>query len=206
MKTEIIAIEETASIHRARVVLQAGGLVAFPTDTVYGIAASARISQAILRLYFVKKRVRQAPIPVLIATHQQLMQVATSVPDFARRLMDKFWPGPITFVLNHDPSLPAELSPDETLGVRMPDHPFVLRLIRAVGPLAVTSANRSGSTSPTTAVEVLQQLDGSFELLIDGGETPGQVPSTVVNCTGAEPQILREGPVSESDINKLLAN
>lgn len=206
MKTEIIAIEERASIARARVVLQAGGLVAIPTDTVYGIAASARISQAILRLYLVKKRVRQAPIPVLIATHQQLMQVATSVPDFARRLMDKFWPGPITFVLNHDPSLPAELSPDKTLGVRMPDHPFVLRLIRAVGPLAVTSANRSGSTSPTTAVEVLQQLDGSFELLIDGGETPGQVPSTVVNCTGAEPQILREGPVSESDINKLLAN
>lgn len=205
MKTEIIIIEDRESINRANAILHAGGLVVFPTDTVYGIAASARKSHAILKLYQVKKRPHDLPIPVLIATQKQLMQVAILVPEYAQRLMEKFWPGPITFVLHRDPTLPAELGPGKTIGIRMPDHAFVLRLINEVGPLAVTSANRSGEMSPTTAIEVLQQLEGSFELLIDGGQTTGQVPSTVVDCTGNKPFILRKGPISEDEINKFLA-
>lgn len=206
MKTEIINIEDRECIRRARVVLYAGGLVAFPTDTVYGIAAAARNKKAILKLYKVKRRTRQLPIPVLIASKLQLKQITKLVPEYAQRLTDKFWPGPITFVLNRDLALPAELSPDKTIGIRMPDHAFVLRLIHALGPLAVTSANLSGGTSSSTAIEVLQQLEGSFELLIDGGQTPGQVPSTVVDCTGAEPLILRNGPITQDEINKFLAD
>ena len=206
MKTEIVGIEDSKSVSRASALLHAGGIVAFPTDTVYGIAASARKSHAILRLYQAKMRPRELSIPVLIATQHQLIQVVTSVPEFAQRLANEFWPGPITLVLNRDPSLPAELGPDKTIGIRMPNHAFVLRLIHDVGPLAVTSANRSGDRSPTIANDVILQLGGTFELLIDGGQTSGQVSSTVVDCTGTKPSILREGPISEDEINQFLAD
>lgn len=188
------------SISRARAVFHAGGLVAFPTDTVYGIAAASRMSKAILRLYQVKMRTRELPIPILVATQEQFEQNANSVPEYAQRLADTFWPGPITFVLIRNPALPPELGPDKTIGIRMPDHAFALRLIGAVGPLAVTSANRSGDNSSISANDVLQQLGGKFELLIDGGKTLGQIPSTVVDCTGERPVILREGPISEDEI------
>lgn len=206
MKTEIVSIKDRKSVSRASAVLHAGGMVAFPTDTVYGIAVSARKSHAILRLYKIKMRSRELSIPVLIGTQKQLIQAVTLVPEYAQRLANEFWPGPITLVLNRDPSLPAELGPDKTIGIRMPNHAFVLRLIHEVGPLAVTSANRSGDRSPTTASEVIQQLGGTFELLIDGGQTSGQVSSTVVDCTGTKPFILREGPISEGEIGQFLTD
>lgn len=199
-------MDDKQNISRASAVIRAGGLVAFPTDTVYGIAAACRMRQAILRLYQVKLRARELPIPILVASQKQLLQIAESVPKYAQRLADKFWPGAITLVFSRNPALPSELGPDKTIGIRMPDHTFVLQLIRNVGPLAVTSANRSGDRSSTSANEVLQQLEGKFELLIDGGKTRGQDPSTVVDCTGEQPIILREGPIAEDEINNVLAS
>jgi L-threonylcarbamoyladenylate synthase len=115
-----------------------------------------------------------------------------------------FWPGPLTLVVPKHPDLPAAVSATATVGVRLPDHPVARALLRTAGPLAVTSANRTGGANPSTARDVLEQLGGRIALVIDGYRTPGGVPSTVVDCTGIQPQILREGPVSLDDIRTVL--
>jgi tRNA threonylcarbamoyl adenosine modification protein (Sua5/YciO/YrdC/YwlC family) len=123
----------------------------------------------------------------------------------AYRLAARFWPGPLTLVLPKQKGLPEELSAQPTIGVRMPDHPVTLALLRRAGPLAVTSANISGAASSVTAQEVFAQLGGRIPLILDGGRTPGGVSSTVVDCTGREPRILRLGPISLKEIQKALA-
>ncbi len=116
----------------------------------------------------------------------------------------RFWPGPLTLVVPKHPDLPAELSLHATIGVRMPDHPVALALLRVTGPLAVTSANRSGEASSVTAQEVVAQLGGRIELILDGGQTPGRISSTVVDCSGHAPVILRQGPISLEDLLQAL--
>jgi L-threonylcarbamoyladenylate synthase len=122
----------------------------------------------------------------------------------ARRLAGRFWPGPLTLVVPKRPSLPEQVSSGSTVGVRMPDHPVTLALMRQTGPLAVTSANRSGSASSVSAQEVLAQLGGRIPLILDGGQAPGGSSSTVVDCTGPEPKILRPGPISLDEILEAL--
>jgi L-threonylcarbamoyladenylate synthase len=122
----------------------------------------------------------------------------------ARRLAEKFWPGPLTLVVVKRPELPSVVAPADTVGVRVPDHPVALHLLRAAGPLAVTSANRSGSPSPRTADEVRAELGGRIELILDGGECPGGRSSTVVDCTRESPLILREGPITLGQIEAAL--
>jgi len=205
METTLLTTNDPESIRQAAKLLSSSGLVAFPTDTVYGVGALVSDAQAIAQLYVVKGRGSEKAIPVLLSDPGELDQIAAEVNDVAQRLAARFWPGPLTLVLPKQASLPEELSAQPSVGVRMPDHPVALALMRLSGPLAVTSANISGSASPVTAQEVLEQLGGRIPLILDGGRTPGGISSTVVDCTSGEPRILRQGPISLREILKELS-
>jgi len=203
-ETLILPADDPVAIPTALEILREGGLVAFPTDTVYGVGALPRHPQAIARLYEVKGRSQEKAIPILLSEAAGMEQVAVNVGVMAYTLAAAFWPGPLTLVVPKHPSLPEEISSTPTVGVRMPDHPVALALLRQAGPLAVTSANLSGNPSCVTARQVLEQIGGRLPLLLDGGRTPGGVSSTVVDCTGLQPRILRQGPVSLEDIRSAL--
>jgi L-threonylcarbamoyladenylate synthase len=205
MQTRMITADDPHAIDRATQTLQAGGLLAFPTDTVYGLAAHLLDPASIDRLYAVKDRDSTKAIPVLLSSPDELAQVTAEMNVMALRLARRFWPGPLTLVVPRHPSLPDNLSNLPTIGVRMPDHPLALALMRRTGPLAVTSANLSGAENTRTAQEVYAQLGGRIELILDGGRTPGGFPSTVVDCTAAEPAILRQGPITAADLQQALA-
>ena len=205
MKTEILPTTAPNALQYACDVLRYGGLVAFPTDTVYGVGALAFHREAVLRLYTVKGRSTDKAIAVLLGRETDLAQVASELSPAARQLAAKFWPGSLTLVVTKNPQLPEAVSPLPSVGVRMPDHEFARRLLTQTGPMAVTSANRSGEPNALTATDVLEQLSGRIELVLDGGRVPGGVPSTVVDCTGPVPQVLRAGPVTAADIAAAVA-
>jgi L-threonylcarbamoyladenylate synthase len=186
-------------------VLKAGGLVAFPTDTVYGVAGLANNPGAVERLFLVKERPESKSIPILLASAEAIGLVAIDLPEMVLQLASAFWPGPLTLIVRRNPALPPQIGPGDTVGVRVPDHSVARQLLWAAGPLATTSANRSGQTNSQTAEEVLAQLGGRIDLLVDGGRTPGGRPSTVVDCTGRRPKLLRPGPVGLSQIEACLA-
>jgi len=200
MHTILLPTSSLTALTEAITVLRNGGLVAIPTDTVYGLAAMITNGPAIDRLYQAKERSLQKAIAVLIGSLDQIDQVVGYFSEDAHRLARRYWPGALTLVVPQHPGLPANLSPTPTIGVRMPDHAFTLELLRQIGPLATTSANISGGPNPRDAAEVLAQLDGRIELLLDGGPAPGGIPSTVVDCTGKELVILREGAISAEQI------
>jgi len=205
MKTRVLFVDEVGAMECALEILRSGRLVAFPTDTVYGLGALAFDAAAVEKIYAAKGRSTEKAIPILLGDPDQLGQVAAQVTPIASKLAARFWPGPLTLVVPKHPSLPEAISSTPTVGVRVPDHSLARALLRATGPMAVTSANRSGHASPCTAQEVYTQLGGRIPLIIDGGRTPGGIPSTVVNCLGAEPQILREGPITLAQIQAVLA-
>jgi L-threonylcarbamoyladenylate synthase len=200
MKTEMIMAGDLFALARANKILQAGGLVAFPTDTVYGVGALAFDGRAVESIYSAKDRPVEKAIPVLIGDVGDLAKVAVEIPETALKLAARFWPGPLTLVVPKHPDLPEAVSAVATVGVRIPDHPVARALLRLVGPMAVTSANLSSQPSPSTAQAVFAQLGGRIAMVLDGGRTPGGVPSTVVDCSGPEPQILRIGPISKNDV------
>ncbi|MBI3165799.1 MAG: threonylcarbamoyl-AMP synthase [Chloroflexi bacterium] len=193
MKTEIVPASQ---ISRALEVLQRGGIVAFPTDTVYGLGALAFNNAAIESIYTAKDRPLEKAIPILIGDLSDLDKVGFDIPNMALRFAARFWPGPLTCVIPKKPTLPRAVSATSTIAVRIPNHPDALALLRAAGPMAVTSANISGSPNPLTAQDVYDQLNGRIPLILDGGKTPGGIPSTLVDCTGEKPVILREGPIT----------
>lgn len=199
MKTEIIPASE---IQYALEILQNGGIVAFPTDTVYGLGALAFNNTAIENIYIAKDRPIEKAIPILIADVDELDKVAVDIPHMARIFATRFWPGPLTCIVPKKQTLPLAVSATSTVAVRIPDHQAARALLRAAGAMAVTSANISGQASPSTAQEVYAQLNGRIPLILDGGITRGGVPSTLVDCTGEKPVILREGPIS---LDELLA-
>jgi L-threonylcarbamoyladenylate synthase len=203
METKIIPAS-SESLRLACDVLRTGGLVAFPTDTVYGVGALAFDGAAVESIYAAKDRPVEKAIPVLIGDLAGLAKVTLEVPEMASKLAARFWPGPLTLVVPKHPDLPESVSATATVGVRVPDHPVARTLLRLAGPMAVTSANLSGQPSPSTAQEVFAQLGGRIALIIDGGKLPGGVPSTVVDCTGVEPQILREGPIKKAELLSIL--
>jgi len=200
MKTEIITGNSPNSIQRALEILQAGGLVAFPTDTVYGVGALAFDGKAVESIYTSKDRPIEKAIPILIGETDDINKVASEVPPMAKKLAGRFWPGPLTIVVPKHLSLPDAISATNTVGVRVPDHVVARTVLRAVGPMAVTSANLSGQPSPSTAQEVFAQLNGRIALILDAGKTPGGVPSTVVDCTSSKLVIMREGPIRFDEI------
>ena len=199
MKTEIIPANE---IQAALKILQNGGIVAFPTDTVYGLGALAFNNTAIESIYKAKNRPIEKAIPILIGDLSDFEKVADDIPNMALRFASRFWPGPLTCIVPKKQTLPLAVSATSTVAVRIPDHVDARALLRAAGPMAVTSANISGGKNPSTAWEVYDQLNGRIPLILDGGTTQGGIPSTLVDCTGELPVILREGPIT---LDELLA-
>ncbi len=194
------------SIQVALQILREGGLVAFPTDTVYGVGALVFDGKAVESIYVAKQRPIEKAIPVLMADAADMEKVGMDIPEVAYQLAARFFPGPLTCLIPKQPTLPESVSATETVGVRVPDHEVARSLLRAAGPMAVTSANISGQASPSTAQEVLAQLGGRIDLILDGGKTPGGVPSTLVDCTGKDLKILREGPISLAEIRQKLSS
>ena len=188
----------------AQQVLENGRLIAFPTDTVYGVAAGIANVKGIDSLYDAKLRDLTKANAILVSSLDQMNQGSQGLPHSAIQLAGKLWPGALTLVVPIRPGLPANISPTSTIGVRMPDHPFTLALLNYTGPLATTSANLSGGANTTTAEEVAQQLSGRIELILNGGKTPGGVPSSVVDCTVTPPHILRHGTISYETIQTIL--
>jgi L-threonylcarbamoyladenylate synthase len=205
MKTEIIHADHPVALTHAADILTHGGLVAFPTDTVYGLAVLPFQAEYVERLYIAKGRNSDRAIAVLLGDDEQLEQVAKDIGETARRWAKAFWPGPLTLIVPSLETVPKTLTSQPNLGVRIPDHPVALALLRLVGPLAVTSANLSGQANTNTAQEVFEQLDGRIHLILDGGRTPGGLPSTVVDCTVDEPVILRQGPLTMEDLKRVLS-
>lgn len=205
METQLLAIEDPKALATAIDILTGGGLVAFPTDTVYGLGALAFDEKAVGKLYDVKERGMDKAIPVLIGDAAQLDLVAAGANRMCQQLAKRFWPGPLTLVVPRHPSIPDAVTPLPTVGVRIPKFAHTQELLRLTGPLAVTSANISGQSSPSTAAGVKVQLGGRIPLILDGGVTPGGMPSTVVDCTRDKPVILREGPISLDEIMEALS-
>jgi L-threonylcarbamoyladenylate synthase len=195
MDTIVLARAAPRAIEWAAEALVSGQVVAFPTDTVYGLAASLAHQEALRRVYEIKGRPDDKPLPVLVSSVSALAQVALDLDDRVRHLVARYWPGPLTIVVAAKQGMPAEtLGPDRTVGVRLPNHPLALEVIeRAGGALAVTSANRSGEPPARTGDEVMAALGGSIDMLLDGGVTPGGVPSTVIAFDGEHLRVLREG-------------
>lgn len=184
--------------------LRAGGIVVFPTDTVYGVGAMPGDARAVRKIYRAKRRPPDKALPVLIADEADLARVAAAVPAAARRLAQAFWPGPLTIVLRRAPGFRgAGLPEDETVAVRIPDLAAARALIRAAGgALAVTSANRSGEPSPRTAREAAAQIGRSVDLILDGGPCPGGVESSVVDCSRTPIRVLREAALSREQLSR----
>ena len=204
MGARLLSSDDPASLDEAVRTLCLGGLVAFPTDTVYGLGAAATDAVAIARIYRAKGRSEDKAISVLLSDIAQMRGIARRPSASAMKLVRRFWPGPLTVIVRRNPTLSQELSHTDTIGLRIPDHPLALALLRAGGPLAVTSANRSGGRSPRTAQEVFEAIGDQIDLILDGGTTPGGVPSTVVDCTSNPVKVLREGPIPAVKIFELL--
>lgn len=188
------------AVEAAARALTAGQVVGLPTDTVYGLAVDPFRPGAAERIFRAKRRPRQVELPVLVADEDQVAALAAAVPDVARRLMDRHWPGALTLVLPRRSGLGADLGTSEsTVGVRCPDHPAPVAVCRVVGPLATTSANLHGEPPLTRAADVAGAFGDAVPVVLDGGTCAG-APSTVVDCTGPEPELLREGRISWQEV------
>lgn len=204
MTAKIVNADSPEAVAQAAAVLMHGGLVAFPTDTVYGLGCDVWNPMAVERIYSVKDRSELKAVPVLLSGLSALGEVALPQSPAVMALAGRFWPGPLTLVLARQPELPAQVSSTDTVGVRVPNHRFALELLASAGPLAVTSANPSGAQAARTADQVAEALGDQIELIIDGGQTPGGVPSTVVDMTGESPNLLRAGPIELDQITRVL--
>ena len=197
--------ERTAGLDAAAAAVGAGSLVVLPTDTVYGIGADAFSPAAVDALLAAKGRGREMPSPVLIGRRGTLDGLVSAVPPAARELVDAFWPGALTLVLRHAPSLVWDLGETRgTVAVRMPLHPLALELLERTGPMAVSSANRSGAPAATTAAEAERQLGGAVAVYLDGGPGEGAAPSTIVDCTGDVPRVLRAGALPAERLREVV--
>lgn len=199
-----IHLDPEAAITAAAAAVSAGKCIVLPTDTVYGIGADAFNPDAVQRLLHSKQRGRDMPPPLLIAEVMALRTLADEVTDEVQALADAFWPGPLTMVLTAQSSLAIDLGErGDTIAVRIPDHEFSRELLRATGPLAVSSANLSGRPAALNIEEAQAQLARSVAVYLDGGPAAGPVPSTIVDLTGS-PRILREGLISVQQLAEVL--
>jgi len=195
-ETRVLSINDPRAIPTAKQALRDLGTIVFPTDTIYGIAADAFNPEGINKLYEIKQRPEEKALPVLIGDLSQLEGLVLYVSDVVQQIAAAFWPGALTLILPKGSEVPPELSPYPTIGVRMPNLDFTLRLLRETGPLATTSANLSGGANPTTVGDVQKQLGDRPDLILDGGPTPGPTASTVLDLSGPEVKILRQGPIT----------
>jgi len=192
-------------VEQAATILKQGGIVAYPTDTVYGVGAAINIEPAVARVYQIKGRPHNRALPILLADKSQIADVAEVVPLLAWRLADKFWPGALTMVLLKSESVPNIVTGEgKSVAVRIADHPIPIALVRGLGvPIAGTSANLSGSPSALTAEEALTQLGDRVDMIIDGGRCPGGRESTIIDLTRDIPLILRQGPISLEELKEV---
>jgi L-threonylcarbamoyladenylate synthase len=196
------SIRIPGALEQAAEALKRGELVAFPTDTVYGVGAHAFLPEAVMGLYEVKGRPIHLPIPLLLPDAAAMADVCTGIPSLAWRLAERFWPGGLSLVLARAPVVPdAVTAGGSTVAVRVPDYPLVCELCRRLGaPLAATSANRHGQPAPVTADEVVTNLGGRIALVLDGGACPGGIASTLLDLTVSPPAILRPGPITAGQL------
>lgn len=213
MQTEIIKIDMSVpdwdkQLDKAAEVLKSGGLVAFPTETVYGLGANALDEAAVKSIYKAKGRPSDNPLIVHISDTNALEDLVSSIPAVAPRLMTAFWPGPLTLVFPKSDKIPAIITAGlDTVAVRMPSNPIALALIRKAGiPVAAPSANSSGRPSPTQAKHVIEDLSGKVDIIIDGGNSTVGLESTVLDITPAQPVILRPGGVTQEQLRLLLGS
>jgi tRNA threonylcarbamoyl adenosine modification protein (Sua5/YciO/YrdC/YwlC family) len=194
-----------AGLTAAAQAVRAGRLVVLPTDTVYGLGCDAFSSTAVKALLAAKHRGPDMPVPVLVGSWSTIDGLVLGVPAAARSLIEAFWPGGLSIVLPHAPSLSWDLgSTKGTVMLRMPLHPVALELLREVGPMAVSSANISGRPPASSAAEAQEQLASSVDLYLDGGPSGAPVASTIVDLTGSEPRILREGEITRQQVSEVL--
>ena len=199
--------ERALGLEIATTAVARGDLVVLPTDTVYGLGTDAFNSDAVGALLAAKGRGRDMPVPVLVGSPRTLDGIATGLSDVARLLVEGFWPGGLTLVARVSPSLQWDLGDTGgTVAVRMPLHPVALELLIATGPMAVSSANRTGSPPPTTVDGAIEQLGESVAVYLDGGPSGEAVPSTIVDVTGTVPRVLRVGDVSVAALREVVAD
>jgi L-threonylcarbamoyladenylate synthase len=194
-----------AGLAAASAALSRGELVLLPTDTVYGVAADAFTPAAVTRLLAAKNRGRNMPVPVLIGEASTLAGLVATVPPVAHDLAEAFWPGGLTLVIEHAPSLAWDLGDAEgTVAVRLPDDDLTRELLRRTGPLAVSSANRSGRPAATTAQQADYQLGDRASVVLDGGPRDSSAASTIVDCTGPVPRVLRIGAIEVDRLREVV--
>lgn len=205
MRTEILKVNQE-SLDRAGTIIREGGLVAFPTETVYGLGADALCPDAVKKIFEAKGRPGDNPLIVHIASAETLHEIVREIPPEAELLLKRFTPGPLTLVLKRNANIPDEVTAGlDTVGVRIPFHPAARAFINAAGrPIAAPSANRSGSPSPTTAQHVLADLEGKVEIILDGGPCSVGVESTVLSLAGSVPMLLRPGGVTLEQLKSVL--
>ena len=197
--------EREAAVAAASLAVQRGHLVVLPTDTVYGIGADAFDPAAVRSLLAAKGRGREMPPPVLISAATTVDALAVRIPGYARALIDAFWPGPLTLVCHQQGSLQWDLGDTRgTVAVRMPDHAIAREVLERTGPLAVSSANRTGMPAATDADQAEQMLGEEVDVIIDAGESPGGEASTIVDVTGSQGRVLRRGALSLAQLNAVL--
>jgi tRNA threonylcarbamoyl adenosine modification protein (Sua5/YciO/YrdC/YwlC family) len=198
--------EREAGIAAAALAVQRGQLVVLPTDTVYGVGADAFSPGAVRALLAAKGRGRDMPPPVLVSAATTLDALATGVPSYARALVEELWPGPLTLVCRQQSSLQWDLGDTRgTVAVRMPDHEVALELLSRTGPLAVSSANRTGLEAATDADAAEAMLGDKVEVILDAGPTKGDVPSTIVDVTGDTGRVLRPGAIPLDRLNEIVS-
>jgi len=202
----VLKAEVEGSLAEALAVLKGGGLVAYPSDTVYGLGAAASDEGAVARAFAVKGRLPEKALPLLLADVDDMAPLCAEVPPIAKLLTERFWPGPLTVVLRRSPSFQSPaLGGSDSVALRVPDHFFLRQLIRALGePITGTSANRSGRPSCRTAREVQRQLGNAVDLIIDGGSSRVGQESTVVDITLDHPKIVRGGALSRKEIERAI--
>lgn len=197
--------DRDASIEACVDAVRRGEVVVIPTDTVYGIGADAFDPAAVADVLAAKGRGREMPPPVLVPDTRTIDGLARDVPEQARRLVDALWPGPLTIVLWAQPSLRWDLGETGgTVALRMPDDEVALAVLRETGPLAVTSANRTGEPAATTVTDAAVQLGPSVAVYVDGGPRATVEPSTIIDCTGEYPQVLRQGAIERARLEEVL--
>ncbi|MQW75525.1 threonylcarbamoyl-AMP synthase [Nocardioides sp. dk4132] len=197
--------EREAAVAAATTAVRRGDLIVLPTDTVYGIGADAFDPAAVAGLLAAKGRGREMPPPVLVSSATTLDALAVRVPAWARALVEKFWPGPLTLVCHQQTSLQWDLGDTRgTVAVRMPDHPVALAILERTGPLAVSSANTTGLPAATDADTAEEMLGTSVAVVVDAGRSPGGEASTIIDVTGERGRVLRRGTLALEDLNAVL--
>jgi len=209
-KTKIYSVNTDSFekiIEETSLALKNGQIAAFPTETVYGLGAVISYEKAVLNIYRAKGRPPEKPLSILIGKAEEMDEIAQNIPKSARLLAEKFWPGPLTIILTKKDQISDKVTAGKkTVGIRMPAHEIPLSILIKTGPLACPSANLSGGEEPTSAEDVLRDLENKIDILIDGGKTDYKIPSTIIDLTVVPPRILRKGGTDVIEIRKIIGD